>query len=225
MRAAFFDVDETLLTGKSMFEFLRFWLARCGDDGTAYEREAAAVRELSARGMPREDVNRAFYSRFAGADAAEVRAAGRDWYARYRARPGAFVTAGVEALAAHRAAGDVVVLVSGSFPPALDPVAGDLGADRVLCTTVDVGADGRFTGTVTEPMIGAAKAEAVAKTAAELGVSIADCWGYGDHASDLGLLRAVGHPVVIGGDPVLTAHAREHGWPVLSQAGGGRGRP
>jgi phosphoserine phosphatase len=73
-------------------------------------------------------------------------------------------------------------------------------------------------------MIGRAKAEAVAKTAAGLGVSTQDCWGYGDHASDLGLLRAVGHPVVIGDDPVLAAHAREHGWPVLSQAGGGRGR-
>ncbi|MET7736976.1 HAD-IB family hydrolase [Streptomyces sp. NPDC005402] len=221
--AAFFDVDETLITAKSMFEFLRFWLARGGDDGTRYARHAAALRDMSALGIPREEVNRAYYQYFAGTYAADVRAAGRDWYAAYRERPDAFVTAGLSALARHRAAGDTVVLVSGSFRACLDPLAEDLAADRVLCGQLVVDERGFHTGEVVEPMIGRAKADAVAKTMRELGLAAGDCCGYGDHASDLDMLRVVGRPSVIGDDPTLGELARTHGWPVMSSAHGARG--
>lgn len=221
-RAAFFDVDETLITAKSMFEFLRYWLAHTGDDGTGYQRAAGALRAMSAQGHPREVVNRAYYRNYAGAPVDDVFAAGREWYAEYRTRPTAFVAAGIAALAGHRTAGDTVVLVSGSFLACLAPLAADLAADRVLCTRVVV-EDGTLTGDVVEPMIGRAKASAVTATIADLGLAPENCCGYGDHESDLDMLRIVGSPSVIGSDPTLTEHARDHGWPVLSPAGGGRG--
>ncbi|MEU0437285.1 HAD-IB family hydrolase [Streptomyces sp. NPDC006290] len=220
--AAFFDVDETLITAKSMFEFLRFWLARTGDDGTRYARYAATLRDMSALGLPREEVNRAYYQYYTGAYAADVRAAGRDWYAAYRARPDAFVTAGISALAGHRAAGDAVVLVSGSFRACLDPLAEDLAVNRVLCGELVVDERGFLTGEVVEPMIGRAKADAVVRTMQELGLAAERCCGYGDHASDLDMLRAVGRPSVVGDDPTLGELARRHGWPVMSSAHGGR---
>jgi HAD superfamily hydrolase (TIGR01490 family) len=220
--AAFFDVDETLISAKSMFEFLRFWLARNGHDDTRYARCAAALRDMSALGLPREEVNRAYYQYYAGAYAADVRAAGRDWYAAYRKRPDAFVTAGISALAGHRAAGDAVVLVSGSFHFCLDPLAEDLAVDRVLCGELVVDERGFLTGEVVRPMIGRAKAEAVVRTIEELGLAAEDCCGYGDHASDLDMLRAVGRPTVVGDDPVLGQLARAHGWPVMSSVAGGR---
>jgi HAD superfamily hydrolase (TIGR01490 family) len=130
----------------------------------------------------------------------------------------------VSALRAHRAAGDAVVLVSGSFLPCLAPVADDLGVTRVLCTQVTVAPLGTLTGAVEAPMIGRAKADAVRATIAGLGLSAAACWAYGDHASDLEMLRAVGHPSVVGDDPVLIGQAREHGWPVLERADYERGR-
>jgi phosphoserine phosphatase len=109
--------------------------------------------------MSRELGNRAYYRHFAGASAAAVRAAGRAWYADYRERPDAFVAAALRALQAHRAAGDHIVLVSGSFDACLAPLAADLGAGLVLCSDPLLAADGAYTGETGTPMIGQAKAQ------------------------------------------------------------------
>jgi HAD superfamily hydrolase (TIGR01490 family) len=219
-RAAFFDVDETLITAKSMFDFLRYWLALGGDDGTAYQNAAESLFGMTRAGVDRTEVVRAYYRQFAGVPLARLTAAGEDWYAGYRHRPAAFVAATLAALVRHRAAGDAVVLVSGSFPVCLRPLAREVGADLVLCTEPVVAADGRLTGAVERPMIGAAKVDAVVATIAARGLAAADCYAYGDHASDLGMLCHVGHPVVVGDDPVLRAYAWERDWPVLPAGGG-----
>jgi HAD superfamily hydrolase (TIGR01490 family) len=213
--AAFFDVDETLITVKSMFEFLRFWLARNGDDGAAYASALADLQAMAARGVDRVRINRAYYRGYAGARHSELLVAGREWFGEFAGRPEPYHLAALDALAAHRAEGDTVVLVSGSFLPCLEPVAEAVGADLVLCSTPVVAADGLLTGEVRRSMIGAAKADAVVTTTASLGCRAEDCHAYGDHASDLDMLLLVGHPVVVGADPVLTAHAERHGWPVL----------
>jgi HAD superfamily hydrolase (TIGR01490 family) len=215
---AFFDVDETLITVKSMFDFLRFWLARRGDDGTSFQRAAGRLHAIAAQGRPRSDVNRAYYQLFAGVPYASLREAGELWYADYRRRPDAFVAATVAALARHREAGDTTALVSGSFRACLDPLARDLGADLVLCTEPVVGEDGRLTGAVVRPMIGHVKAAAVSETLTALGADPAASFGYGDHASDLDMLTRIGRPRVVGHDPVLRARAAEYGWPVLDPA-------
>lgn len=221
-RAAFFDVDETLITAKGMFDFLRYWLALQGDDGSIYEQRTSELLDIARRGLPREEGNRLYYSNFAGAPVAEVMAVGRDWYADYRSRPTPFVAASVAALVRHKAAGDRVVLVSGSFPPCLTPLAEDVEADLVLCTEALVAADGTFTGEVGTSMIGTAKADAVSDLVSQLGMSAENCFAYGDHSSDLDMLQSVGRPVVVGADPVLVEHAGKHGWPILSAAGGSK---
>ncbi|MEV8443322.1 HAD-IB family hydrolase [Actinosynnema sp. NPDC051121] len=213
-RVAFFDVDETLLAGKSIFEFLRHWLALTGDD-SRYLSVRATSRRDAAAGVPREELNRRFYRHLAGASHAELLREGRRWYDGIRRSPQGFVRAGLDAVANHKAAGDLVVLVSGSMRPILDPVAADVRADLVLCTELVVASDGTLTGEVVQPMIGPVKQRAVAETMAELGVDPLDCFGYGDHASDLDMLTAVGNPHVIGDDADLVAHARRHDWPVL----------
>jgi HAD superfamily hydrolase (TIGR01490 family) len=116
-------------------------------------------------------------------------------------------------LAAHRAAGRTVVLVSGSFPACLEPVAAHLGADRVLCSRPEI-AHGRYTGWIGTPMIGEAKAAAVAAVLDELAPGTPS-WAYGDHDSDLPMLEQVTTPVVVGADAALTRVARERGWAVL----------
>lgn len=221
-RAAFFDVDETVIRVKSMFEFLRYWMARNGDDGGEYRRVRAEFHEMAATGVERIEINRKYYRLFTGADHRSLREAGADWYVQYRTEPTAFVTATLVALDGHRAAGDTIVLVSGSFRPCLDPIAADVGAGHVLCTEPLVGPDGRLTGEVRRPMIGENKAAAVAETMTRLRLETDNCFCYGDHASDLGMLSAVGNPRVVGADPVLTEHARRNGWPVLPATTGPR---
>ncbi|WP_204288769.1 HAD family hydrolase [Microbispora amethystogenes] len=211
LRVAFFDVDETLLAGKSMIEFLRYWL----DPDDAAFRDALAELGAVAEREGRAAANRAYYRLFAGVPSAALAEAGGRWYARHRRRPDAFVSSTVAALAGHRAAGDLVVLVSGSCRAVLDPLAADVGGDEVLCTELVAGADGRLTGEVARSMIGPAKSEAAAELLRSLGVSPAVCFAYGDHSSDLDLLTAVGSPRVVGGDPVLASWAARHGWPVL----------
>ena len=53
-RAAFFDVDETVIRVKSMFDFLRFWLACRGDDGSVYAATMSEIHALAAQGVDRQ---------------------------------------------------------------------------------------------------------------------------------------------------------------------------
>lgn len=205
---AFFDVDETLITVKSMFGFLEHHLA---DRPGAYQRAAALLRERAAAGVPREQTNREYYANFAGARVVDVAASGKRWFDREVAHGALFHTPVVRELRALRSAGWTTVLVSGSFSACLDPIADHLGADRVL-GSVPLARDGFYTGEVSATVIGEGKAGAARAVMAELGAAPADCVAFGDHASDLPMLLAVGAGVVVGDDPVLLDHAARLGW-------------
>jgi HAD superfamily hydrolase (TIGR01490 family) len=203
--AAFFDVDDTLIRGNSMASFLRH-------AGGNVPEVAAALR-----GLPRAEANRRYYRQFAGWSAARLAELGRDWFS-----PELFSPPVLDALRAHRAAGERVFLVSGSFFACLDPIAAAVGAQRAFGTRPVVRA-GVLTGEVRAPMIDEVKARVVVLVAAALGLDLARCSAYGDHESDLPMLNVVGRPVVVGENPVLRAAARRHGWevsgPVRATAG------
>ncbi|MFI5976322.1 HAD family hydrolase [Streptomyces sp. NPDC051452] len=205
----FCDVDETLIDRKSMFEFLRFQLVRRhGDAGEErYRSIQGDLRGRAASGTPREVVNRQYYRSYAGESAAEMTALGREWFSLALATdPGFFIATTVAELDRHRAAGAEIVLVSGSFPPCLEPIAAHIGARHILCTTPDV-ADGRYTGEVPEPVIGEGKRAAVLRMLAEHpGVNPLDCYAYGDHPSDFPMLDCVGHPRLVGDDPAVRGY-------------------
>lgn len=213
---AFFDVDETLLATKSMLDFLRFCRST-EEHHAATER----LRTLAQSGVDRVDLNRAYYRLWAGWGWDALMAAGREWYAELRSseRIGPpFVESALNALTGHREQGHTIALLSGSFLPCLQPLADDLAADLVLCTHPDLDATGRLTGRVRQPIIGRAKRAAVRAAAHRHGVDLGRCHAYADHSSDLAVLRAVGHPHVVGDDPVLIAAARAGGWSVLPAA-------
>ncbi|WP_432839667.1 HAD family hydrolase [Dactylosporangium sp. CA-092794] len=218
-RLVFSDVDETLIRAKSMFEFLDFYLAeRHGPAGL--ERSAQVRAELltqAAAGVPRADTNRTYYRIWAGAPVRHVALAGRRWFAAAVRDPRFFHADVLAALHAHRAAGAGLVLVSGAFAPIVDPIAEHVGAAHAECTRL-VARNGRYTGEIIgEPVIGPAKGERVrALLRAYPAVSAANCYGYGDHLSDMPMLAEVGHPVIVGDDPGLRAGLP--GAPVLAVA-------
>ena len=74
--------------------------------------------------------------------------------------------------------------------------------------------DGRYTGEIAYYCYGAEKATAAAAIAQERGYRLADCYAYTDSITDLPLLEAVGHPVVVNPDRGLRRVAAERGWPV-----------
>ncbi|MFF0478731.1 HAD family hydrolase [Streptomyces sp. NPDC004284] len=216
--AAFFDVDETLITVKSMFGFLAFHLRAQGLGPDAYDRAEKELKDLAAQGVPREETNRLYYRHFAGHQAADVAQEGRRWFARELARDGFFHPRTLHHLRAHHAEGTVISLVSGSFPACLDPIAAHVGAHRVLCTRPRI-ENGVYTGELDgEPVIGEGKARAVRRAQAELGIDADACVAYGDHGSDLPMLLTARRRIVVGTDPALLGHLPGSGWSRLHQA-------
>jgi HAD superfamily hydrolase (TIGR01490 family) len=206
--AAFFDVDETLISVKSMFSFLEYYYRECGYPAEKYAESTRWLGEMLATGMSRAAANLKYYELFAGHDAVRV---GQAWFEAGLAG-GALFRPGVRsALDAHRDAGELIVLVSGSFGACLEPIRQHVRAGVLLCTVPEVVA-GRYTGRVLTPIIGEAKAAAVRRLMAARSLRPADCHAYGDHASDLPLLEAVADAVVVGDDPVLLEHARLRSW-------------
>ncbi|MFC4032357.1 HAD-IB family hydrolase [Streptomyces polygonati] len=209
--AAFFDVDDTLITVTSIFRFLEFHLAAAGRPPAEYRAVRQRLRAMGAAGAQRAELLAEYYRVFEGEEEAAVAASGRRWFAAELAAGGLFHPRAVECFRSHAAAGHRTVLVSGAFPPCLDPLAAHLGADAVLCSRPLV-EDGRYTGTIGAPMIGAVKAAALRAEAAAHGIDLAVSAAYGDHVSDLPMLELVGDPAVVGDDPVLAAHAARRGW-------------
>jgi HAD superfamily hydrolase (TIGR01490 family) len=115
---------------------------------------------------------------------------------------------------AHRDAGQDVIIVSTSGHEVVDPIARLLGVDSVIATRMQV-AGGRYTGAIEFYAYGEAKANRVRELAAERGYRLADCYAYSDSATDLPLLRAVGHPHAVNPDRTLRRVAQQHGWPIL----------
>lgn len=215
--AALFDVDETLVVLRSMLRFLAYQRAAAGRPAAEYELVERRMRSMVAAGVPREEVNRAYYRLFAGHRVSDLMALGEQWFAAEQARGEVFHPAAYQALRGHARDGHLTVLVSGSLPACLVPIARAAGADLTLCTEQEVRA-GRYTGELVTPMIGEHKATAVRALAAERGLDLAGSYAYGDHPSDLPMLELVGCPVVVGGDPEMVGTAARRGWARLPAA-------
>ena len=114
----------------------------------------------------------------------------------------------------HQAAGHRVVLISASPEEIVAPLGDYLGIDETIASRARIDDDGRYTGEVEFYTYGPYKAEAVEAIAQRDGLDLDDCWAYSDSATDLPLLRAVGHPVVVNPDRALARVARDEGWPV-----------
>ncbi|MFP3991430.1 HAD-IB family hydrolase [Streptomyces sp. E11-3] len=200
-RLVFSDVDETLISCKSLLDFLGYYFeGRYGADGAL--RAARVCAELHAKvaaGLPRAEANRAYYREWRGEPVAAVEEWARRWFSERSAAEGFYVRGVAAELRGHRADGAVIALVSGSFRPLLDPIAEAVGAEHVLCTRLE--RCGRvFTGgLVGAPVIGDEKRRLVRELLSRYAhIDPADCFGYGDDPSDLPMLLEVGHPVLVG---------------------------
>lgn len=91
-----------------------------------------------------------------------------------------------------------------------------LGLDGGIGSQFSEVVDGVYTGRPTGLFIyGEEKARAIEQLAAREGIDLSASYGYSDSASDLPMLRLVGHPVVVNPDRDLLRVAREEGWDVL----------
>jgi HAD superfamily hydrolase (TIGR01490 family) len=213
--AAFFDLDKTVISKSSTLAFGRPFYQH------GLISRADAVRTAACQ----------LVFKFAGANHGQMERI-RDWVGELtRGWPVERVTdivtryldelilpyiyAEARALiAAHREAGQDVIIVSSSGHEVVDPIARLLGADSVIATRMQV-SGGRYTGEVEFYAYGEAKAARVRELAAERGYRLADCYAYSDSATDLPLLQVVGRPHAVNPDRTLRRIAARRGWPVL----------
>ncbi|MFJ8308559.1 MULTISPECIES: HAD family hydrolase [unclassified Streptomyces] len=214
-RIAYFDVDGTLTTGTSLFQFLDYYLTATGQPPQTYQQARQKLKAMTAMGVSREETNRSYFDNLAGAHAADVADLAREWFQAELSQSGYFNPYTVKALFEHQAAGHMTVLVSGSFPALLKPIATHLGIDETWCTAPEI-SQGRYTGRLAAPpMIGRRKADAVRTSASVHQADLGECTAYGDHVSDLPMLETTGHAVVVGGDDDLRKTAQARGWLLL----------
>lgn len=119
-----------------------------------------------------------------------------------------------ELIERHRHDGRLVVIVSASPAEIVEPLGRHLGVDRVIASRAEVDGDGRYTGEMAFYSYGPYKADGMRALAGELGIDLDASYAYSDSATDLPMLEAVGHPVVVNPDRVLARIAKERGWEV-----------
>ncbi|HSL57755.1 MAG TPA: HAD-IB family hydrolase [Acidimicrobiales bacterium] len=120
----------------------------------------------------------------------------------------------LELIAEHRRAGRRIYLVSASPAEIVAPLARHLGVDDAIATRARIDDAGRYTGEVEFYAQGPAKAEAIHLEAERFDIDLAESYAYSDSATDLPMLEAVGHPVVVNPDRELLKAARQRDWDI-----------
>jgi HAD superfamily hydrolase (TIGR01490 family) len=116
----------------------------------------------------------------------------------------------------HQDAGRPVFIVTAASQGTAEMLAHVLFFDGAAGSKLEE-LDGVYTGRFDGPFCyGEGKPVRMRELAAEKGVDLADSWAYSDSASDLPMLRAVGHPVAVNPDAELARVAREEGWDVMT---------
>ena len=212
--AAFFDVDNTVMQGASIFHLARglhrrdFFttkdIARAAWD-QAYFRiigvehpEAVANARVSA------------LSFIAGHRVEELESLGEEIFDEAMAHR---IWPGTKALAQmHLDQGQRVWLVTAAPVEIARIIAYRLGLTGALGTVAE-SVDGVYTGRLVGDFLhGAAKAEAVRSLAEKEGLDLHQCSAYSDSYNDLPMLSMVGVPCAINPDGKLRDHARRQGW-------------
>lgn len=112
-----------------------------------------------------------------------------------------------ELVAAFKAAGHVVAVVSGGFNQILRPIAEDLGLDYWIANELEI-VDGALTGKVLGAVIDrAAKEKYLREWAAAEGIPMEHTIAVGDGANDLDMLGAAGIGVAFNAKPAVRAVA------------------
>ena len=211
--AAFFDLDGTLLSVNSG----RLWMERERRLGRITLRQLLqgtfylVAYRLSVIDI--EQVTIEALKTVQGEREQTVREWTRAWFVEEVAphiAPGAR-----PALEAHRAHGDLCVLLTSSSLYESEIATEMLGLDAFLCTRYEV-QNGVFTGGVVRPVCyGEGKVALAERFAAQNGIDLLRSAFYSDSFSDLPMLRRVGRPGVVNPDLRLRLAARRQGWPVL----------
>ncbi|POH70344.1 HAD-IB family hydrolase [Cryobacterium zongtaii] len=116
---------------------------------------------------------------------------------------------------AHLKAGREVWLVTATAQEVADVIAERLDLTGALGTKLAT-VDGIFTGQLVDGICHGSRKAVVARGLAEdRGIDLALCWAYSDSHNDIPLLELVGNPVAVNPDTTLRRYALARGWPIM----------
>jgi HAD superfamily hydrolase (TIGR01490 family) len=115
----------------------------------------------------------------------------------------------------HLAEGDEVWLVSMAPSEIVEPFAELLGITGAIASRAKIDAEGKFTGEMEFFAQGENKAVAMRELAQERGINLSESFAYSDSETDIPMLEAVGHAFAVNPDRTLTKLAHDKEWPIL----------
>jgi HAD superfamily hydrolase (TIGR01490 family) len=212
---AFFDVDETLISIKSMFSFIDIYFSK--NPNPSLEKSFHNdIKTLITNNTDRSAVNARYYSYFQHFSVSSVNDACRIWFELHVSDPSFYHPHVVERLKQHQSLGVPCVFVSGSFTALLKAIAKDLNVEHILCINLEVD-ELMYTGRIIPPQtIGNGKAKAVSAFLSRQGGDPSQCFAYGDDISDSSMLELVGFPCAIRGEKRLEEYAHRSGWEIIN---------
>ena len=215
-RVAFFDVDNTLMRGSSLF-FLSKGMYQRGFF-TKKDISYFVVANLRYRlsGVENKDeiakIQSAACEFIRGHEASEIEKMGIEIYDEYVSP--ALWQGTIEIANEHLSQNEEVWLVTATPKDLAELIAKRLGFTGGLGTVAEV-KGGKYTGKIIGQLLhGPYKAIAVRQLAAERGIDLENSYAYSDSHHDLPLLEAVGNPRVINPDALLQLHALREHWPI-----------
>jgi HAD superfamily hydrolase (TIGR01490 family) len=114
----------------------------------------------------------------------------------------------------HQQAGHGVAIATSAVRQVAQPLARELSIPHLVCSELEV-REGALTGAFDRPLCyGQGKLERAKALVLSLGGNMERAAFYSDSVTDLPLLEAVGHPVVVNPDARLRRIARRRGWPI-----------
>jgi HAD superfamily hydrolase (TIGR01490 family) len=214
--AAFFDLDKTLMAGSSGMVFARVanrhgfvsrrQLAKWAGDHLRYrlrgssDEQTNAVLDVAKRvfaEIPEREVERMAPEVLAGI------------------LPRIYLQM-LDEVHRHQDEGRATFIVSAAGNDLVKTLAAVLGMEGGIGTRWAVGPDGKYTGEMEGPFVyGKGKVEAMRRFADRHEIDMGASHAYSDSASDLPMLRSVGHAVVVNPDAALLEIARQEGWQVM----------
>jgi HAD superfamily hydrolase (TIGR01490 family) len=214
--AAFFDLDKTLMAGSSGMVFARVankhglvprkQLAKWGADHLLYRLRGASDEQTNSVVEVAKRV-------FADVPEREISRMAPELMAGILPR---IYPQMLDEVHRHQDEGRATFIVSAAGNDLVSSLARVLGMEGGIGTRWEVGADDAYTGRMDGPFVyGEGKVQAMRTFADEHEVDLGASYAYSDSASDLPMLRAVGHPVVVNPDGALAEIAKVEGWPVM----------
>ena len=212
--AAFFDVDNTVMQGASIFHLARGLHRR--KFFTTADIAKAAWQQAYFRIAGKEDPEHIAKARasalafIAGHSVQELEEVGEEIFDEHMADK---IWPGTRAIAQwHLDRGHRVWLVTAAPIEIANVIARRLGLTGALGTVAEH-ENGIYTGELVGEMLhGEHKAVAVQAIADREGLVLDDCYAYSDSSNDVPMLSLVGHPCAINPDATLRAHAKANQW-------------